>query len=135
MKQFTEIDPSMWGYQTTDLAARKIVDRLVDEVADGISNYSILSIELEPSTDRECYQRVYSELPVSEELFDLFFNSRSGYRAQFFAGEEIGELFNAYVVEAIAPMLIESASLYTEYVYRELCERSLTASHTKVWFP
>jgi hypothetical protein len=72
---------------------------------------------------------------VSEELFDLFFNPRSGYRAQICAGEEIGELFNAHVVEAIAPMLIESANLYTEYVYRELCELSFTASHTRVWFP
>lgn len=87
--RFAEIAFDAWGYRTVETYPSEIVGRLVKEVQEGISNYDIVSIEFEDSTNRDGFRRAYADLPVSPELFDLFFNGRSEYRAQYFAGQEI----------------------------------------------
>ena len=134
VKRFVQLAPEAWGYKTPDLEPREIVEQLVNEVRGGIATYRIVSIDLERATSRDGYQRVYVEMPISMELFDVFFNGRSGYRAQYAASEEAGEDYNRFVVTSVAPLLLNARQLYTENVTTELCERSLMGNFTKIWF-
>ena len=134
MERFVELDPNLWGYQAAKIEPLQIVERLVHEVHKGISDYSIIAIDMDPCRSKDGYKRVYAELSVCPELYDQFFNGNSGYRAQYCMGEAVGERFNDHIVKVIAPILIESHQLYTKDVSRDFCERSLLGPHTKLWF-
>jgi len=43
-----------------------------------------------------------SAIPVEHDMFDLLFNGRSGYRAQYYLSANAGGLFNLMVVTAFA---------------------------------
>lgn len=130
-----EIVTNTWKYSTVELSAETLVANITSAVTVGIANYDIISINNEQGRERSDYNRTFVEIPISRELFDSFFNSRTGYRARYCVSEELGEQFNAQIVDAIVPKIIEAESLYTEDVNRDFCERSLRGPYTKVWFP
>lgn len=135
MTKFVEINQSSWSYvSSVALSPLDIVERLAWEVTQGIADYSILSIDSEHSNELEGFQRVSVELAVSVELFDAFFNSRTGYRAQYYHSEATGEAYNKIIVDRIAPLLIAS-KLHAKDVTYEFCEKSLYGPYTKLWFP
>ncbi|MEJ1962943.1 MAG: hypothetical protein WDO56_15900 [Gammaproteobacteria bacterium] len=133
VQKFAEIDRTEWGYMTQSVKPAELVERLAAEVREGLDEFKILEIAPEPARDARDFRRATVELEISDELFDLFMNGRTGYRAQYYASESTGEAYNASAVQAIAPMLIDSGR-YAEGMDAELCERSLRGVHSKLWF-
>jgi hypothetical protein len=136
MSQFAELTCAQWGYVSPHPAKQplEIAEQLAREVRDGIKRHEILSIDRQTADDNPGFERVYANLALSGELFDLLLNGPCGYRARYFVSEQTGEAYNRLLVETIAPILIENKQLYTAGVTEELCRRSLYGRHTKFWF-
>ena len=81
------------------------------------------------------YQRASITIPMSQALVDQLMNGPTGYRAHYAASVEDGEKFNRALVEAIAPLVIETEGLYAGFFSRAFCNASLMGRFTKVWFP
>jgi hypothetical protein len=85
--------------------------------------------------DQKGYWRVESTVPLAAEAFDLLFNGRMGYRAQFYRSVDDGRRFNRSLVDRLTPV-IEAAlehgrcSLPVEW---NQVEQSLNGDYSKVW--
>ena len=131
---FVMVDENVWGYRAQPIHADEIVDRLKDEVSQGILGYQILPEEPEECRDKAGYKRVSVNIPVSAILYDQFFNGCSGYRAQYFIGIENGEFFNRLLVDIISPIIVNAENLYSDKFTRAFCDQSLCGRFSKFWF-
>ena len=64
------------------------------------------------------HQRAIFQFPVMPELYDHFFNSRTGYRAQYWIAPEQGQDANAEFVRAVCRAI--SAALPDRFAAREI---------------
>ena len=78
-------------------------------------------------------QRVIYYIQVKSELFDLFFNSSSGYRAAYFTSPGEGINANATFFKIIAPNLIDSSLSINSGLDLEFINESLLSPSAKVW--
>jgi hypothetical protein len=92
--------------------------------------------------------RAVVQFEVGVELFDWFFNARTGYRAHFRAGYDCGLDFNSQIIEllcrrlgAIIPDLIPCRELNSEFqdcgeatMPKEFLVNSLVLDLSKIWF-
>src|SRR5690606_13988636 len=124
MQLFQEVDPLVWGSDTREpLTPLEILERLEQEVREGIARYDILASEREESRDHPGLFRVWTEFPVSAELFEQFFGSPAGCRAQYFVGESEGRAYNRLACAIVAEILQEHPALFNEGVTHELCAK------------
>jgi len=136
MQLFHEVDPLAWGYDTRDpMTPLEILDRLALEVRAAVARNDVLRLEGEEARDCPGCFRVSTELPVSPLLFEQFFASPAGYRAQYFVGESRGRAYNRLACAVVAEVLVEHPQLFPEGVTRELCLKSLDGPFTTLWFP
>src|SRR5688572_1492138 len=63
----------------------------------------------EESESRHNEFRIVIQVRVNPELFDWFFNGRTGYRGHFFESETSGLAFNDHVIEAMRRELAVSS--------------------------
>jgi hypothetical protein len=54
--------------------------------------------------------RVIIQFPVAQHIYDWFFNARTGYRAQFWAGAKQGYEYNRQLVVALLTRLIRQTT-------------------------
>jgi len=66
---------------------------------------------------------------VSEEAFDLFFNSPHGYRGKFLVDIAVGQAANSQVVTGLANALLQ----FVSGDVAKVVESSLQSSHSKIW--
>lgn len=133
-KNFVTIDQEEWGHRTKDDidpvvlidAVQQAIDQLVDQ-----RPYDV-AMEEEAANNKPGYKRIWLELPVSDDLFDQFFNGRSGYRAQFYASIQNGEAFNRLLLETVAPSFLKISR--KEFTPEFFCQ-SLLGAYTKFCFP
>jgi hypothetical protein len=59
----------------------------------------------EPAAEKAGFFRMHTEFPLQHSTFDCLFNSRAGYRAQYYLGPYEGEVFNRALVEVLAPLV------------------------------
>lgn len=78
------------------------------------------------------FERFVYCLNIGRELFDLFFNSRNGYRAAFFRSPYEGLRANAELLAMLTPSLVASEATGGEKASK-LIEESLTSPTAKVW--
>ena len=92
--------------------------------------------------------RAVVQLPVAPELFDTFFNARTGYRAHFRAHHEQGLEFNSRIIEAVRrkldgalPGVVVGRTLNCEFedcghvqITKLFLMASLTRDLSKIWF-
>lgn len=77
--------------------------------------------------------RVVYCIQVKKELFDLFFNSSSGYRAAYFRSPEDGISANAIFFKMVAPKLADSSLSSSSGLDSEFINQSLLTPSAKVW--
>ena len=79
---------------------------------------------------------------VGKDLFDLFFNSRSGYRAAYWRSPYEGLKANADVLSMLTPLLLASTATGNQRIPhgsstttkpRDFIEQSLRSPSAKVW--
>lgn len=81
-------------------------EMIVAQLHDAIS-HAIASNHFRCGTDfyRE-HQRAIFQFQVSRDLYDYFFNSRSGYRAQYWISPEQGQAANAQCLQEISRVIL-----------------------------
>ena len=57
----------------------------------------------EKCCDKAGFHRILASIPLTAALFDQLFNSRAGYRAQFYLSVEEGRAFNRAILEGLTP--------------------------------
>ena len=133
INEFMMYDANEWGYESYRTTPKQIVDNLIKQLKFAQSKYEALPEGPEQYGNTE-YYRVFVNIGVSDELYDQFFNSRAGYRAQYCISKENGEAFNKYLVNKIAPIIIESSELYKGNFDPTFCQMSLCGEYSKFWF-
>lgn len=120
-----------WGYETSPIQPLEIVEQVRRETVRAIADWAALPDE-EPCRDKLGYRRVSVGIPISATLFHQLMNGPTGYRAHYARGIAAGDDFNRKLVEAIAPLFIQSEQLCQ--FDRYLCQRSLLGYFSKIWF-
>lgn len=92
-----------------------------------------LRLQWESSTESTGYSRLLAQVPLGEEIFDQFFNGRSGYRAQFYLSPEEGVLYNRDVLQGLRTAVVSAYSQQPLPVSVDLMLRSLDGPHSKIW--
>jgi hypothetical protein len=77
--------------------------------------------------------RLTAAVPISEGTFDLLFNGRSGYRAQYYLSPEEGVLYNRQIINGLLPVIRTAYDRSNLKVPFRLIEYSLHAPHAKIW--
>jgi len=109
-----------------------LLEMIAKEALDSASKGHI-DARLKESCECPGYYRVEAKIPISSTIFDLFFNGRSGYRAQFYLSPEEGLIYNRRAVEVLMPAVRvahEKSPIADDY---SLIERSLLTPHAKIW--
>lgn len=83
--------------------------------------------------DRPGFARVIYCAEIGQRLFDLVFNSASGYRGQYFESPENGVAANRQLLHAVTEKLRLWSSEHCEDADPALIRCSLSASSTKAW--
>lgn len=97
------------------------------------STKALTQLTWQESHDCPGYSRLVAQIPLSEKIFDQFFNGRSGYRAQYYLSPEEGILFNRSLLAGLEPALNLAYSKCPLNVDFALVEKSLRAPHSKIW--
>jgi hypothetical protein len=79
------------------------------------------------------FERVIYCIRVSKALFDLFFNSRTGYRGSYFESPYRGLEANAFLIETLRPKLIAWSRKKATCCDPNFVEDSLRALSAKAW--
>ncbi|WP_236182894.1 hypothetical protein [Pseudomonas sputi] len=101
--------------------------------AESAATSQTLSITWEESCAQPGFFRTNGRIPLSEDTFDLLFNGRSGYRAQYYLSPEEGILFNRDIVVGLYKAIEISYRNDPLDVPIELIRASLIAPHSKIW--
>ena len=121
-----------WGYEAPPIQPLEIIEQVKQETTRAIADWAALPSE-EPCHDKVGYRRVSVVIPISNStLFHQLMNGPTGYRAHYAKGIAAGEDFNRKLVEAIAPLFIQSEQL-CQFDHL-LCQRSLLGCFSKIWF-
>ena len=83
--------------------------------------------------DSPGFARVIYCAEIGHSLFDLFFNSASGYRGAYFESPENGLAANRQLFHAVMEKLLSWSSEHCKDEDSTLIRRSLSASSAKVW--
>src|SRR5688572_238206 len=88
------------SYLTTPPSFERIVDLIANEM-------KMLCCHPEPCKGQAGFDRPVYCIQVSEKLFDLFFNSVSGYRGSYFRSEFAGLGANKHFIKTLLPRFLE----------------------------
>jgi hypothetical protein len=113
--------------------ATEIVDSVIHDLMHQVDNGAVSPI-FEPASRNQGYKRFSTIAKLEETTFDILMNGRSGYRAQFYLGLEVGRRFNRTLVDAMIPILEQAWKAEAIAVDAwPLAARSLTSAAAKVW--
>jgi hypothetical protein len=109
-----------------------LLSEVICESTDAACNGKI-SLVWQPSIEAPGFFRLEATIPLSEQVFDQFFNGRSGYRAQYYLSPEEGVLFNRDVVQGLRGSLRDAYARHPLQVDIDLALSSVDGPHSKVW--
>jgi hypothetical protein len=113
----TRIVEDEWSFKNigafdSDRAARleacpspeALIPSLADVLAKAIDSRKV-RFAVDSKDNAFVERRAIVQFQVSPELYDWFFNARTGYRAQFWINPETGAAFNSRIVDALGEVL------------------------------
>ena len=82
------------------------------------------------------YSRLYTQIPVNKCTYDLLFNGRSGYRAQYYLSPEEGNTYNRHIIDDLIPVIIRTArdQNVEDAVDLDLVQLSLKSMSKLAWY-
>jgi len=83
--------------------------------------------------DKQGYKRTVYCAEVAHQLFDIFFNSQSGYRGAYFQSPERGLAANSLMLRTVVPRLIAWTRAHCAEQDPEFAAKSLLATSAKAW--
>ena len=127
-------DNHLWDFTSLvpeERRSRLLAVQSFDEVIEGIARGEVDYFDVE--SWREC-SRVIFKVRVEEAVFDAFFNSPNGYRAQYCLGLDNGEKQNHRLIEAITQACYEFAEQKKRQEFLgDSVLASLRGKDAKVW--
>lgn len=112
------------------LSAPPPFEAIVEEIK---ARMEILCCHSNPCSDNNCFKRVIYCIRVPKPLFDLFFNSRNGYRASYYRSPYEGLRTNDLLIQRLLPALIASGHSISSAEGRCFTQESLISPSAKVW--
>lgn len=122
----TSLDPS----RRAALSAPPTFDSLVAQVA---QEMEILCCHHQACDDDTHFSRIVYCIRVGEPLFDLFFNSQSGYRAAYYHSPYRGLEANAQFIQSVMPRLLAWSQPTSAQSGIDFARESLTTPSAKAW--
>jgi hypothetical protein len=83
--------------------------------------------------DKPWYKRTIYCVEVAPQLFDVIFNSQSGYRGAYFQSPERGLSANGLVLSTVTPRLVAWTRDRCIHQDPAFAEKSLSAASAKLW--
>jgi hypothetical protein len=83
--------------------------------------------------DKPGYKRTIYCVEVAPQLFDVIFNSQSGYRGAYFQSPERGLSANGLVLSTVTPRLVAWTRDRCIHQGPAFAEKSLSAASAKLW--
>ncbi|NMG43041.1 hypothetical protein GPA22_04770 [Aromatoleum toluvorans] len=97
-------------------------------------NLDLLRAIAQPAPNGQPGHRVSAQFRADKNAVDLFFNSSSGYRAQYLQDVHLGDKANRFTIEALEPALYEAIRLVPNNdKLLQIFEASLAHPWAKVW--
>jgi hypothetical protein len=124
-----ELAPSLGNDRLKKLAAPPPFEAIVEEIKKGME---VLCCDVDPCGDADGFERVVYCIKVCPTLFDLFFNSKTGYRASYYHSPYYGLRANDYFIQALLPALVATDQT-TGVKTVQFIKESLTSPSAKVW--
>jgi hypothetical protein len=115
-------------------SAEWLLERLINEAAHA-AEHGKISLNWQEACQKPGYFRLNARIPVTEYTFDLMFNGRSGYRAQFYLSPEEGLLYNRQIIDCLIAPVRNAYDRKPLPVAFDLIKRSLCTPHAKIWVP
>lgn len=103
-------------------------DRIAEDVA---ASMKVVCTHTDPCDEQAGFTRLVCCIELSPELFDLFFNARSGYRGSYFTSPEQGVRANGKLLSLVADKLAVHSS--HPDLSQSQAEHSLLSHSAKVW--
>lgn len=117
-------------YRASRLLAPTTVAAIANRVA---AEMTVECCHLQPCHDHTNFQRVAYCIRVSEDLFDVFFNSPHGYRGAYYRSPGEGVDANYAFIEVLVPRLIESSEPGATPEELAWIRESLLSYSAKAW--
>jgi hypothetical protein len=92
-----------------------------------------LQIKWTKAQDRHGNWRIEAAIPIQPNIFDQFFNGRTGYRAQYYLSVRDGQTFNRLVIEYLKDPVRLASNRCRPFVSWSLIAKSLLGPHSKIW--
>ncbi|HMQ04876.1 MAG TPA: hypothetical protein PKD26_13230 [Pyrinomonadaceae bacterium] len=144
--RFGRVEPAEWkleskiqGNRQLELLSGPPYEEIVERI---VSEMKLASVRVPKITDCRVlrahpetkYYRVEITIKVAARTVDLFHNSASGYRAQYYINTIEGERANAFAVAAVSERLLTMiAPNHRRRLERPLIEKSIMHRRTKIW--
>jgi hypothetical protein len=129
----------LWGFSEAVSATRRQALLSVKDFAAviaGVCEGSVVCFAVEPRQNPPCFgaHRATFRLRVAESVYDAFFNSPVGYRAQYRLAIERGERCNRELINALTPRCLAFADTKApSHFPPRLIAASLAGKDAKVW--
>lgn len=99
-----------------------------------LGQLELLRLAAEPAPKNQRGHRVSAQLRSEKTAVDLFFNSSSGYRAQYLRDADLGKKANRFVIDELIRVLSRAVcEPTTEEGLRLIFEASIAHPWAKVW--
>ena len=121
--------PSINEQRLANLENPPSFEKIVKSVRDDIK---VLCFHPDPCGDYGGFERVVFCIQVRQDLFDLFFNSKNGYRARYYCSQFEGMRANRLFIDTLLPILRNSPHTKNCALTVDV-EESLASDSSKVW--
>lgn len=126
--QFTDQNRALTLASTTD--TNKLINTLAININDKPA--SSFTYKWDPANSMPGYARVIFSISVGRSLFDKFFNSPAGIRAQFFDGASQGAAFQSNLTTKILDTLANYLANH-DTLHEKQGIKSIVGSYSKFW--
>jgi hypothetical protein len=135
---YSRISSSIWRFDKCIEAARRrrlsVSPSYVALCALLVSKARVVEHKRQESRRHPGYYRIRVRLRASARTIDLFHNSASGYRAQYYTSRSNGERANAHAVKELSRLALASLTRVSKRTCPvEWVHESLIAGGSKVW--
>jgi hypothetical protein len=126
-----------WEYSAVvppDRVSRLLAPSTIGTIANLVaSQMEVACCHFQPCDDHSDFGRVAYCIRVSNELFDLFFNSPHGYRGAYFRSPGAGIDANRILIDTLTPKLLEVTGDGATPEEADRLRESLLSGSAKAW--
>lgn len=116
------------------VSPEELLERVKTEAKEAAAG-NLVCVYWREAKEQKGHWRVESTVPLTSATFDLLFNGRMGYRAQYYRSLDDGRAFNRSLVDRLTPVIKAAlrCGRCTFLGRMEQIELSLKEPHSKVW--